>query len=132
MPEVVLFDGVCNLCAASVQFILRHEAAPALRFAPVQSPAGARLMREFGFDALDANTFVLIEDGAAHVKSEAAIRVARHLRVPWRFAALMRWLPRGVRDAGYDWIARNRYRWFGRRDTCLMPSAAIAARFLNE
>lgn len=82
--DVVIFDGMCNLCARCVRFILAHEADHSLRFTPGQSPAGARLMRELGLDPEDARTFVLISNGKAYVKSEAAVRVAGHLRGPER------------------------------------------------
>lgn len=133
MPSIVIFDGVCNLCTRSVRFILEHEAAPTLVFASVQSPAGARLMRELGLDPQDVTTFVLVEDGVGYTQSDAALRVAQHLRMPWGLAAtILSVVPRRVRDDVYDMIARNRYRWFGRRNACIVPSAELAARFMNE
>jgi len=132
VEPIVVFDGVCNLCSHTVHFVVAHESAPALRFASVQSPAGSRLMRELGFDPHDAKTFILVEHGKAYVRSEAAIRIARYLRRPWRFLSLVRVFPRFVRDGVYDIVARNRYRWFGRRETCMVPSPALAARFLND
>ncbi len=132
MTDVVLFDGVCNLCAGSVQFILKHEADSGLRFAPLQSAAGARLLREWGFDPGDMQSFVLLENGVPYMKSDAALRIARRLRMPWRLARLGLILPRVLRDRCYDVIARNRYRWFGRRNTCMLPSPAITARFLAK
>jgi len=132
MTGVVVFDGVCNLCAHSVRFILAHEQHPALAFAPVQSIAGARLMREAGLDPEDARTFLLVSEGNAYVKSDAALRVARFLRMPWRLIAMLRVVPRPLRDLVYDIVARNRYRWFGRSDTCIVPSEAIRARFVAE
>ncbi len=131
MNPVVVFDGVCNLCVGSVGFIVRHEKTPALRFAPIQSATGARLVRELGFDPADAKTFVIVEDGRAHVRSNAAIRLARYLRWPWRLLGAAWIVPRPIRDHAYDWVARNRYRWFGRRDTCLVPTPALRSRFLD-
>lgn len=132
MDNVVIFDGVCNLCAHSVRFILDHEANDALRFTPLQSPAGARLMRELGLDPDDAKTFVLIADGKAHTRSDAAIRVARHLRGGWKLLGAIRIIPRPLRDWAYDIVARNRYRWFGRFDTCMAPTPELRARFIQE
>lgn len=132
MPSVLIFDGVCNLCTASVQFILRHEAAPSLRFAPLQSPAGERLLRERGLDPAQIQTLVLIEDGTAFVKSAAALRLARHLRLPWRLLRLAWIIPRALRDRIYAVVATHRYRWFGRRKSCLIPTSEVAARFLND
>lgn len=132
VSDVVVFDGLCKLCAASVIFILEREAGQALRFTPLQSPAGRRLMRELGFDAADAKTFVLIADGKAYVKSDAAIRAARYLRGSWKLLGLIRWIPRPIRDWVYDLVARNRYRWFGRLDACMAPTPRIKARFIEE
>lgn len=132
MSSVVVFDGLCNLCSHTVGFILEHEASPTLQFASVQSAAGSLIMRELGFDPNDAKTFVLVEDGQACFRSEAAIRVARHFRAPWRWLTLTRFIPRAMRDWIYDLVARNRYKWFGRRAVCMMPSAEIAARFLPD
>ena len=132
MDEVVIFDGVCNLCSHTVTFILEHESAPVLRFAPVQSSAGSRLMREFGLDPSDVKTFVLVEGGKPYVKSEAAIRIARYFRGPWKALGAIKVLPRPLRDWAYDVVARNRYRWFGRVDTCMAPTPELRARFVEE
>jgi predicted DCC family thiol-disulfide oxidoreductase YuxK len=132
VAAVVIFDGVCNLCSHTVQFIVAHERAPTISFASMQSSAGARLMRQFGLDPNDAKTFVLVEERAPYVRSEAAIRISRHLRMPWRLLGLVRFIPRRVRDYAYDTVARNRYRWFGRREYCMVPSSSIAGRFLSE
>ena len=132
MSDMVIFDGTCNVCAGSVNFILRHEAKPDLVFAPLQSPAGARLLRQFNFDPEDARTFVLLSDGVAHVKSEAAVRVCGHFRGAWRFLSVVRIIPRPIRDWAYDVFARNRYRWFGRLEACMVPTPELAARFILE
>jgi predicted DCC family thiol-disulfide oxidoreductase YuxK len=130
--DVVIFDGVCNLCAHSVKFILDHESEPKLRFVPLQSTAGSRMMRELGFSPEDAKTFVLLADGRPHVKSDAAIRVARYLRGAWKMLALIRVVPRPIRDWGYDIVARNRYRWFGRTESCMVPTPELRARFIDQ
>lgn len=130
--DTVIFDGTCNFCVGSVNFILRHEAKPDLVFTPLQSPAGARLLRQFSFDPQDASTFVLVSNGTAYVKSAAAIRVCRHFKGAWRLLAVTAIIPRFIRDWAYDVIARNRYRWFGRRETCMVPTPELAARFILE
>ncbi len=132
MDNVVIFDGVCNLCARSVRFILDHEADQTLRFTPLQSPAGSRLMRELGLDPEDARTFVLIADGKAYVKSDAAIRLSRYFRRGWKPLALIKFIPRRIRDRVYDVVARNRYRWFGRLDSCMVPTPELRTRFVEE
>jgi predicted DCC family thiol-disulfide oxidoreductase YuxK len=132
MNDVVVFDGICNLCSHSVQFILRHEVKPEILFASVQSPPGSKLLREFGFVPEDVKTFVLISGGRAYAKSTAAIRVARKLRGPWKLLAAVWVIPRPVRDYLYDVIARNRYRWFGKLEACMVPTQSLASRFLRE
>jgi len=130
--DVIIFDGVCILCARSVKFILDHEAAPVLRFTSLQSPAGTRLLLELGFDPADAKTFVLVADGSAYTKSDAAIRVASYLSGAWKRIGAIKIIPRPIRDWLYDVVARNRYRWFGRREACMPPSPDLRARFLQE
>ena len=132
MKDVIIFDGICNLCSHSVQFILRHEAKPEILFASLQSAPGARLLREFNFNPDDAKTFVLISGGKAYVKSTAAIHVARQLGGAWKLLAAAWVIPRPVRNYLYDVVARNRYRWFGRLETCIAPTPALASRFLSE
>ena len=128
----MIFDGVCNLCVRSVKFIINHEADQSVRFTPLQSPAGARLLREFGFDPEDAKSFVLVADGKPYVKSDAAIRVARHLRGGWRLIGAIKIIPRPIRNWTYDVIARNRYRWFGRSEACMVPTPELLSRFVEE
>jgi len=132
MDNLVIFDGVCNLCAKSVRFIMRHEKDQRLRFAPLQSATGARLMRELGLDPEDVKTFVLIADGRAFVKSDAAIHLARFLRGPWRLLGAIKIIPRPIRDWLYDVTARNRYRWFGRSDECTVPAPDMRDRFILD
>jgi predicted DCC family thiol-disulfide oxidoreductase YuxK len=132
LSDIVIFDGVCNLCVRSVKFIINHEADQFLRFTPLQSPAGRRLLREYGFDPEDAKSFVLVADGKPYVKSDAAIRVARHLRGGWRLIGAIKIIPRPIRNWTYDVIARNRYRWFGRSEGCMVPTPELLSRFVEE
>lgn len=128
----VLFDGVCNLCNSSIQFVIRRDPAPAtFRFAALQSEAGRRLQREHGLDEHALDTVVLIEDGSAFVRSSAALRIARRLGFPWSLASALLIVPRPIRDAVYGWISRNRYRWFGQRDACMVPTPELRSRFLD-
>jgi predicted DCC family thiol-disulfide oxidoreductase YuxK len=128
----VLYDGVCKLCTAWVAFVLRHEENQALQFAPLQSPAGMRVMQEFGIDPTQMKTFVVIADGRAYVRSDAAIRVARFLRGAWKLLGMARIVPRPIRDHAYDMVARNRYCWFGRHEVCMAPTPDLRARFIDE
>jgi predicted DCC family thiol-disulfide oxidoreductase YuxK len=128
---VILFDGVCNLCAGFVRFVVARDGAGLFRFVPAQSALGEVLLRDLGLSTDDYESNILIEDGRAYFKSEAFIRVAARLRRPWPAARLMRLCPRQARDWLYDRIAANRYAWFGRREACLVPSPDLAARFLG-
>lgn len=129
---LVIFDGVCNFCIGSVNFVLRHEASHDLRFAPVQSSTGTQLVRELGFDPHDAKTFVLVDGGKAYVRSAAAIRVARYLRWPWRALVAIWIVPRPIRDWVYNRFAANRYRWFGRKESCMVPTPELRRRFVQD
>lgn len=130
-PPLVLFDGVCHLCAWAVQFISDRDPKGAFRFAPLQSDLGQRVLKEHGIDTSNMDSFVLVENGVAYIKSTAALRVARKLSGAWPlcYAAII--LPRLLRDPIYQFIARNRYRWFGKADACMMPSPELRARFLE-
>ena len=128
---VVLFDGVCNLCTGVVQFVIRHDQAGRIRFAALQSAAGQALLAQYGLSTSDLNTVVYIKDGQAQVRSTAALSLLGDLGGPWRWlAALLRVVPRGLRDAVYGLVARNRYRLFGKRDSCLLPTPEHMGRFL--
>lgn len=130
--NLVIFDGLCNLCIHSVRFILKREADSNLHFVPIQSPAGARLLRQFEFDPENVRTFVLVANGRIHVKSDAALEIARHFRWPWRALTVIRFVPRPIRNWLYDRVARNRYRWFGRNETCVVPTPELRTRFMVE
>ncbi len=132
MHDLVIFDGVCNLCAHSVRFILKCEADSSRLFVPLQSPAGARLLRQFEFDPEDVRTFVLINNGVVHVKSDAALKIAERFRWPWRALTALRIIPRPVRDWLYDRIAQNRYHWFGRTEICMVPTPKLRSRFMED
>ena len=128
---VLLYDGTCALCDRSVQFVLDHEAAPRIQFASLQSAAGRSLSASCGLSADGLDSLVLVDGGQCYTESDAALRVARHLAAPWRWASALRVVPRPVRDGVYRWVARHRYAWFGRLDACRVPSASESARFLD-
>lgn len=126
---VVFFDGVCNLCNASVQFILKRDRAQVFRFAPLQGETFLSLQHPAKNSAPDS--IVLLENGKLYTESVAVLRIAGRLSFPWRLLALPGWLlPGFVRDPLYRCIARNRYRWFGKKETCYLPTAELKARFL--
>jgi len=125
--RIVLFDGVCNLCNGAVQFILRRDPRGRFRFAALQSEAARQLLKG---DA-PPETMVLIESGKTYTKSGAALRIARGLRFPWPVWYGLLIVPRPLRDLVYDWVAHNRYKWFGKRDTCVVPTPQMRGRFLD-
>jgi predicted DCC family thiol-disulfide oxidoreductase YuxK len=140
---VVLFDGVCNLCNGAVQFIVDHERAPELQFAPLQSERAeillrrafgaekAKLLREGATGDGDPDTVVLVDGDRGFTHSTAALQIARRLRAPWRWLFGFVIVPRVFRDVVYRFIAKHRYRWFGRSETCRVPTPALRARFLE-
>ena len=128
---ILLFDGLCTLCDRSVQFVLDHDSQKAFRFASLQSEVGQALANRCGLDTAGVDSVVLVEGDQCYVRSEAGWRVARRLDAPWRWAALGRWVPASARDWAYDWIARNRYRWFGTREACRIPTPDVRERFLD-
>lgn len=129
--RVVLFDGVCNVCESSAQFIIRHDPEGKIKMASLQSEVGQQLLAWAGLPREDFDTMVFIEGGRAWLRSTAALRVARHLRSPWHLLGVLLILPAFVRDLGYKLIASNRYRWFGQKTECMMPTPDIRARFLS-
>lgn len=127
---IVVFDALCLLCSAHAQFLLRHDRAGRFRLASIQSEAGAALCRANGVDPDDPETMILVEDGRVLRNSDAVLAIWRRLGFPWRFAGALAIVPKGLRDPVYGVIARNRYRLFGRRETCWLPDPAYRERML--
>jgi predicted DCC family thiol-disulfide oxidoreductase YuxK len=129
--SVILFDGVCHLCNSSVNFIIRRDPRAHFKFAPLQSPTGQAFLRRHHLSLDRLDTFVLIERGRAYIRSTAALRVARQLSGLWPVAYLLVVVPRPIRDVVYKVIAQNRYKWFGKREECMIPTAEVRERFLQ-
>jgi predicted DCC family thiol-disulfide oxidoreductase YuxK len=127
---IILFDGICVLCTANARFVLRHDRRGYFRLASVQSDAGQALCRRFGVDPDNPETMLVIEDDRARRDSDAVLAIAEGLGWPWRALGTLRLIPRNWRDALYRRVARNRYRLFGRRETCWVPSPAQKERIL--
>lgn len=128
---VIVFDGHCLLCSRSVRFVLRHDRGGRFRLAAQQGATGQALLRRHGLDPADPPSFLLVAQGQGYVDSDALLRVLSGLGGPWRMAAaLLRVVPRPLRDAAYRLVARNRLRWFGRAEQCLLPTPETRARFL--
>ncbi len=131
-PPLVLFDGVCNVCNAAVNFVLDHEAARDLRFASLQSAAGRAACEAHGLVTTDdPDSMLFVEEGRAFDRSTAVLRIARHLRWPYRALAALVVVPRPLRDLFYRWFARHRYAWFGKASTCRVPTPELRERFLD-
>jgi predicted DCC family thiol-disulfide oxidoreductase YuxK len=128
--HVVFFDGVCNFCAASAQFIIRHDQQGVIRFAPIQSPLGQETYRRHGLDPANLDTFMFLTGGRALLRSDAAIEVAVRFGGLWKLARVFKLVPRPLRDWVYGIVARHRYQWFGRTKACMVPSPEIRSRFI--
>lgn len=129
MGGIILFDGECNFCNKSVQFIIERDPSGYYKFASLQSEIGKELLGNFS-DGANANSFVLIENGTCYTKSTAALRVCKHLKGIWKVLPVFLCIPKQVRNIFYDFIARNRYKWFGQINSCTIPSPEIRKRFL--
>lgn len=127
---IVLYDGTCGLCHRSVKFLLHHERADTLTFAPLQGETAAALRARHPEIPDNLDTVVFIEDGRVHLRSKAFLYVSHHLRAPWRWAYAFRWFPAIVLDLLYRLIAKIRYRVWGRADECTLPSPEQRARFM--
>jgi predicted DCC family thiol-disulfide oxidoreductase YuxK len=128
--STILFDGVCNLCNRSVRFVLARDPAERFAFAPLQSAQGRALLTRVGLAADARASIVLVEGEHAFEKSDAVLRILAGLSGFWPILTLLRVIPRKLRDAIYDWIAANRYRWFGQRAECPVPTPEQRRRFL--
>lgn len=131
-PSVILFDGVCNLCAGVVRFVAKRDPSMRFRFASLQSPAAKRLLLGASAPAPLPDSIVLLEGGRVFVESGAALRIARGLRFPWPALAAFLIIPRPIRDGVYRFIAKRRYRWFGKKDSCMVPTPDLRARFFAD
>lgn len=129
---IILFDGVCNLCNASVNFVIDRDPDALFRFGALQSDAGRALLAEHGVDERWLDSIVLVEEGTVYTASDAALRIAVRLKGPWTLMHVFRIVPRPVRDVVYNWIARNRYRWFGKQDACRLPTPELKSRFIDD
>ena len=127
---VILYDGICNLCNSSVRFILKHDTREKFLFSSLQSDASKKLLLHLNYKIIEMNSILLVENGQIHEKSDAVLKIASGLSFPWNLSAAFRILPRKVRDSIYDFVARNRYRWFGKRDSCVYTVNTYENRFI--
>ncbi|SDZ04643.1 Predicted thiol-disulfide oxidoreductase YuxK, DCC family [Evansella caseinilytica] len=126
---IILFDGSCNFCSTSVQFIVKRDPGAYYQFAALQSEAGRRLLTAYKVPE-DTDSLILIDNNRYYMKSSAALRICKHLNGGWKMFSLFLVIPRPLRDTLYDLIAKNRYKWFGRKKACPLPSPEMKNRFL--
>lgn len=128
---IILFDGVCNFCNASINFIIRHDRKKLFRFAALQSETGQQILRQYSLPTESFGSFVLVEGGKVFLKSTAGLKVYNRLPWYWKWTQLGWIAPKFLRDAVYDLIAKNRYKWFGKKETCMLPAPEVRSRFLS-
>lgn len=127
---IILFDGICNLCNNTVDFIITHDRKKRFRFASLQSETGQKLKNKFNIPS-ETDSIVFVHNGKFYIESEAALEITSLLPYPWKLASILKIVPRTLRDKIYRWIARNRYRWFGKRETCRLPTPEEKASFFD-
>lgn len=128
---VILFDGVCNLCNGSVQFIIKRDRKNRFHFAALQSSFGQQKLNQLNIPTESLQSIVLIDGDKYYQRSNAVLEVSKHLGGAWPLLYVFKIIPRFLRDAVYNFIANNRYRWFGKQDQCMIPTPALKARFLE-
>jgi predicted DCC family thiol-disulfide oxidoreductase YuxK len=130
--KIILFDGVCNLCESSVQFVIKHDVKDQFRFVSLQSELGQQILKHIGINPKHIDSVILYEPGVAYYyKSTAALQIAKHLGGFFHFGTIFRILPTTFRNVLYDYIAKNRYAWYGKKEICLMPTPENKAKFLG-
>ena len=129
--SIILFDGVCNLCNAAIQFVIKHDKQKHFKFAALQSNAGQQLLKQYQLPSQNFNSFVLIQNEKAYTKSTAALMVSKQLAGITKLLYGFIIVPPLIRNAVYNYIAKNRYKWFGKKDSCMLPTPELLARFLN-
>lgn len=129
--KIILFDGVCNLCNASVQFVIKHDTKDLFRFIPLQSDLGQKILNHIGINRQNTDSIVLYEPGKAYYyKAEAALKIVSEFGGMYKLLNIFSLFPKFICDAIYDYIAKNRYRWYGKQDVCMMPNPELATKFL--
>lgn len=129
--KIVLFDGVCNLCSKSVQFILKRDKKQQFLFGSLQGVYGQEMLKKYQLPANEFNSFMLIEGDKLYTKSSGALRMLRHLGGWWGLLYVFIIVPKFIRDGIYNWISKNRYKWFGKKNECWLPRPEWKARFLE-
>lgn len=130
--KLILFDGVCNLCNGAIQFMIKHDKQDVFRYAALQSDIGKKLVEERNIDTDKVDSILLIEPGVAYYdKSDAALQIGKHLKGYRTISSILSLIPSSLRNIVYDFIARNRYTWYGKREACMIPTPELKAKFLD-
>ena len=127
---IILFDGVCNFCNSSVNFVIEPEKKSVIKLAALQSDTGQQLLQQFNLSTSEFNSFIFIEAGNIYTASTAALKVSKYLTALWPLLYGFIIVPRFIRDGIYNWISKNRYKWFGKKDQCMIPTPEVRSRFL--
>lgn len=130
--QIILFDGVCNFCNSSINFIIDHDPEKHFKFAPLQSDFGQKILRQFNKNTEDFDSVILLKNNQLYQKSAAALEITKHLSGFWKYLTIFRILPTFILNFFYDIVAKNRYRIFGKSDACRMPTPDLKERFLVE
>lgn len=129
--KIILFDGVCNLCNSSITFVIKHDPNDLFRYAPLQSNIGKSLLEKHQIDPEKVDSIILVDQEKAYIKSSAALHIARSLSGAYPLLAIFLIIPAFLRNLVYDYIARNRYKWYGKKESCMIPTPALKAKFLE-
>ena len=128
--SIILFDGVCNLCNGAVNFVIKRDPRNVFKFTPLQEKQGVLLLKKHAVDSRKLDSIVLIENGNVYIKSSAALRIAKKLSGLWPLFFVLLIIPSFIRDGVYDFIAKNRYKWFGKKEQCMIPTPGLREKFL--
>jgi predicted DCC family thiol-disulfide oxidoreductase YuxK len=129
--KIVLFDGVCNLCESSIQFIFKHDKKDVFRFVAIQSELGQRIIKHIGINTTETDSIILYLPGIAYYyKAEAALKIAKDLNGIYSFLSLLTVFPNSISNRVYDYIAKNRYKWYGKKEQCMIPTPELKSKFL--
>ncbi len=131
-PDIILFDGVCNFCNHSINFVIDHDSRQKFKFASLQSTLGQTLLASTDLSATQIDSVVYIHNGKAYIESTAALNIARQLDGLWSWLYVLKFVPQPLRDWGYRLIAKNRYRLFGKQEACRIPTPELKSRFLED
>lgn len=130
--KIILFDGVCNLCEVSVQFVIKYDKKDVFRFVALQSELGKEIIKHIGLENKNIDSIILYEPGIAYnYKSAAALEIAKNLGGFFHFGTVFKLIPNGLRNLLYDYIAKNRYQWYGKNESCLVPTSDLKCKFLE-